>query len=79
MSTFINRFIFRKNFIFFLIKLFKFDLILETAFKVAAPFRSVVEDAALADVFGTLDVFVAEILTFFYKALPRNWIQVVQF
>ncbi len=46
---------------FFLIKLFKFDLILETALRVAAPFRSVVEDAALADVLGTFDVLVAEI------------------
>ena len=41
----------------------KFDLILETAFKAAAPFKSVVEDAALAEVFGTLDVFVEEICT----------------
>jgi hypothetical protein len=47
---------FRKNFIFFFIKLFKFDLIFETALRVAAPFRSVVDDAALADVLGTLDV-----------------------
>ena len=34
-------------------KLFKFDLILDTAFRVAAPLRSVVDDAALADVLGT--------------------------
>ena len=49
---------------FLLIKLFKLDLILDTAFKVAAPFRSVVEEAALADVFGTLEVLVEEICTF---------------
>ena len=43
---------------FFLIKLFKFVFIFAAAFKVAAPFKSVVEDAALADVLGTLDVLV---------------------
>ena len=47
-----------------LIKSFKFFLIFPAAFKVAAPFKSVVEDAALADVLGTLEVFVEEIFTF---------------
>ena len=39
----------------------KLSLIFETALSAAAPFKSVVEDAALADVFGTFDVFVEEI------------------
>ena len=42
----------------------KLFLILFTAFKAAAPFKSVVEDAALAEVLGTLEVFVEEIFTF---------------
>ena len=51
---------------FFLINFSKFNLIFATAFNAAAPLRSVVDDAALADVFGTLEVFVAEIWTFSY-------------
>ena len=57
---------------FFLIKLFKFDFIFIAAFNVAAPFKSVVEDAALADVLGTLEVFVDEICTF-SKGSPNEF------
>ena len=39
--------------LYFLI-VFKLDLILDTAFKVAAPFKSVVEEAALAEVLAPL-------------------------
>ena len=49
---------------FFLIKLFKLNLILDTALSVAAPFKSVVEEAALAEVLGTFEVLVDEICTF---------------
>ena len=49
---------------FFLINFSKFSLIFETAFSAAAPFKSVVDDAALAEVFGTFDVFVEEIFIF---------------
>ena len=42
----------------------KFCLIFETASSAAAPFKSVVEDAALAEVFGTFDVFVEEIFIY---------------
>ena len=38
----------------------KFCLIFKTALSAAAPFKSVVEDAALAEVFGTFDVFVED-------------------
>ena len=48
---------------FFLINFSKFTLIFATAFNAAAPLRSVVDEAALAEVFGTLDVFVDEIWT----------------
>ena len=49
---------------FFFIKSLRFVLIFSVAFNVAAPFKSVVDDAALADVLGTLEVFVEDICTF---------------
>ena len=49
-----------------LINFSKFFFILDVALSAAAAFKSVVEEAALAEVFGTFVVFVDEIFTFSY-------------
>ena len=63
---------------FLLINFSKFFLIFETASSAAAPFKSVVEDAALAEVLGTFDVFVEEIFIF-QMATLIHWQQAGQF
>ena len=80
MPTIIDSFLYNVSFLLIilyldLINFSKFNLIFATAFNAAAPLRSVVDEAALAEVFGTLAVFVDEIWTKSYgnpKELPTT-------
>ena len=50
----------------------KLSLILLIAFIAAAPFKSVVADAAEADVLGTFSVFV-DVILIFSKLIPNSF------